>query len=458
MKTILAIALISIRTAVRSRVVIMLLGLLALTIIGLPLTIKSDGTVGGYVQILVRYTLGSAELLLSLASIWVGVAAVSLEIQEKQIQLLVTKPVNKLQIWLGKWLGLIAINVLALALCGGATYGLLRWTTRPGRLSAAERQTLNAEILVARQSVPPQPFAVEDRARQILEERRMQGALPTNVPVATAYKNIRDGLLIEAHAVRPGGALTWTFPPPSAAWPQRPFHLRYRISSSQLAPGKIAGRWSVGRAAGGQRYEVTQTNLSLGVYTLAVPVTALSGTGALTVTYANVHAQPVTVLFDPADGLRLLFYVGPWETNLVRALLLMAFRLAFLASLGVTAGSLFSMPVAALAALFGWFVISTGIGLRALFMKEGIRILTPEGPVPAPSLLTTALELFYHAVKLLIQPLQTVDALAWVATGQNVAWSLVAQAFAVQVLLAGGLLMLVGAGVLRRRELALPMN
>ncbi|MCX6995526.1 MAG: hypothetical protein NTV49_00195 [Kiritimatiellaeota bacterium] len=458
MNTITAIALLAIRTAVRSRVVVMLLGMLALAIIGIPLTVKSDGTLGGYVQILIRYTLGCAELLLSLATVWVGVAAVSLEIQDQQMHLLVTKPVHKLQIWLGKWLGLVAINVLALALCGGATYGLLRWTTRPGRLSAAERQTLNTEILVTRQTVSPQPFAVEDQARQVLEERQAQGALPANVPAANVYKAIRDSLLIEAHAVRSGAALTWTCPPPPAAEPERPFHLRYKISSSQLAPGQIAGRWSVGRAAGGRRYEVTQTNTSQGVFSLTVPATARIGTGALTVTYANVHAQPVTVLFDPRDSLRLLFYAGPWETNLLRALLLMACRLAFIAALGVTAGCLFSMPVAAFAALVGWLVIGSGASLRSLAMNEGVRILTTGGAAPSPSLAGAALRLFYRGMQGLLQPLQTVDALALVASGQNVAWDLVARVFAVQVLIYGGLLMLAGAGALHRRELALPMD
>ena len=453
MTTIIAIALIAVRNAVRSRVVVLLLGMLLLTIIGIPLTVKSDGTVGGYVEILVQYTLGGAELLLALATIWAGVAAISLEIQKKQIQLLVTKPVYRRQLWLGKWLGLLAINTLALAVCGGVTYGLLRWNTRPGRLSAPDRRTLNTEILVARQVISPEPFAVEAQARQILEERQAQGALPTNVPMAIVYKAIRDGLLLEAHAVPPGNQLTWTFAPPAAGWPEHAFQLRYKISSSWLAPSAIAGRWSVGRATGGHRYEVTQTNTTLGVFTLNVPATALAGAGPLIVEYANVHRQPVTVLFNPQNGLRLLLYAGPWEANLARALLLIALRLAFLAALSVTAGSLFSMPVAAFVALFSWFMINAGASLRALSEYGNAPILAsgPAGP-------GAVLLFFYQAVQWLIQPLQTENALALVATGQYVAWSLVAQVLVVQVVLCGGLLLLVGAGALRRRELALPMN
>ena len=101
MNRILAIAGIAIRNAVRSRVVIILLGILLLVIIGLPLTVKGDGTIAGQVRILLSYTLGFVSFILSLATLWAGCAAVSLEIQEKQIHLVVTKPVRRVQIWLG---------------------------------------------------------------------------------------------------------------------------------------------------------------------------------------------------------------------------------------------------------------------------------------------------------------------------------------------------------------------
>ena len=87
MNKILAIAGIAIRNAVRSRIVIILLGILLLVIVGLPLTVKGDGTIAGQVRVLLGYTLGLVSFILSLTTLWAGCAAVSLEIQERQIHL-----------------------------------------------------------------------------------------------------------------------------------------------------------------------------------------------------------------------------------------------------------------------------------------------------------------------------------------------------------------------------------
>ena len=69
MTRILAIAGIAVRNAVRSRIVVILLAALLLAVVGIPLTIKGDGTVEGHIQILLRYSLGAATLLLSIATL-----------------------------------------------------------------------------------------------------------------------------------------------------------------------------------------------------------------------------------------------------------------------------------------------------------------------------------------------------------------------------------------------------
>ena len=64
---------------------------------------------------------------------WAGCAAVSLEIQERQIHLIVTKPVRRAQIWLGKWLGLLILNAALIAFSGAVVYFLLQMDSPPGK-------------------------------------------------------------------------------------------------------------------------------------------------------------------------------------------------------------------------------------------------------------------------------------------------------------------------------------
>ena len=176
MKPTLAIARIAFRNAVRSKVMLVLLAALLLAIIGLPLTVKGDGTLAGSIQILLSYTLGAVMLILSIATVWAGCAAVSQEIESRQIHLVLTKPVSRVQVWLGKWLGLVALNGLLLVVAGVVVFGLLHWNTRAGRLTEADRAVLHREILVARRVIAPEPIAIDDLVRQVYEERREAGA------------------------------------------------------------------------------------------------------------------------------------------------------------------------------------------------------------------------------------------------------------------------------------------
>jgi hypothetical protein len=458
MRSVWAIALISLRNAIRSRVVALLLTILLIGIFAIPLTIKSDGTLMGYVQILVRYTLGFSVGVLMLTTVWAGCAAVAVEIQRKQIQLLVTKPVSAAQIWLGKWLGLVMLNTAVLAVCAVTTYGLLRWNTRAERLSADDRQQLAQEIMVARARLTPQPFALEERIRARFAELQAAGELPTNMPPAEVLAALHESAQMEAHTVPPGGKLTWHFVLPAHLTTAGSFQLRYKIASALLAPQTIQGRWTISRERAGQPYAATLVHPSSGQHSLTAPGTALQGTGGLRVEYTNVHQAPLTLIFGPEKALELLVPVGGWLPNFVRALLISACLLALIAALGVTAGSLFSMPVAAFASFQVLIMLGTAGMTQAIASREvSLASLLP-GQFTPPGWLESILIWFYRLMELFMTPLRSADPLALVATGEWVAWPVVAQTFAKQIILASGLLLLLAVAVLRRRELALPAD
>lgn len=70
MTKIAAIALLAFKTAVRSKLFVSLMVVLALTVIGLPLTVKGDGTLAGDITILLQYTLGLAAIILGSVVLW----------------------------------------------------------------------------------------------------------------------------------------------------------------------------------------------------------------------------------------------------------------------------------------------------------------------------------------------------------------------------------------------------
>ena len=153
---ILAISGLTLRTAIRSRVFGLLIAMVVICIAGLPLVIKSDGTAAGQTQLFMHYAFGLTMTLLSIAAAWSAAGAISLEVAGRQMHVLVTKPVHAAEIWLGKWLGLMTINLVMLGLAGGLIYGLLRWTTRNAVLSADDQVSLREEILTAHSLVAPE--------------------------------------------------------------------------------------------------------------------------------------------------------------------------------------------------------------------------------------------------------------------------------------------------------------
>lgn len=448
-----AIAAVTVRGAIRSRVLISLLAVLALVIVGLPLSIKGDGTVGGMVQILLSYTLEFAGLILALAIVWSGCGAVSLEVRDRQIHLIVVKPVTALELWAGKWLGLVALLVVLHAAAGAGAYGMLRWTTRAGTLSADDRVRLRDEILVARRAVAPRPPDTEGMARARFETERDGGRLPANVPVEQVYAAIRAEAKAAAFGVPPSGRRVFAFEAPAGVAPGRPSHLRFRFVKSILDFESVAGRWTVAAPGGAVRFEAPGAWKPGVVHSLEVPGSALAGLSTVDIVFENRDPAGAAVFFDPDDGLRLLVHCGGFAGNYARALLTMLFQAAFLAAIGLTAGSLLSMPVASFAAL-AVVLAARMSGAIAGMARDGPAIFQSIGEKEGWMLVADRIYRGYFvALQWFTAPLRGTDALDRLSTGQLVGWGEVARMGVLEVVAGCGLLAVVGAWLFRRREL-----
>src|SRR5881628_531392 len=127
MQRCLAIAFLTWRAAFRFRLFWVLTFLLLASVVALPLLIKDDGTARGFTQILLTYTLSVITSLLGLATLWLACGILAKDIEECQLQMVAVKPIARWQIWLGKWLGLVFLNLALLVIAGGSVYTLLKW-------------------------------------------------------------------------------------------------------------------------------------------------------------------------------------------------------------------------------------------------------------------------------------------------------------------------------------------
>src|SRR5215213_10110135 len=148
MRRILAIAFLTLRAAFRYRVVLVMALLLLAGVIVLPLIVKDDGTARGFTQIILTYTLALTTTLLGFSTLWLSCGILAREIEEAQMQMVVVKPIARWQIWLGKWLGILALNAILLALAGIAIFAFMQ--IRASKLDPKQRAILRNEIFVAR--------------------------------------------------------------------------------------------------------------------------------------------------------------------------------------------------------------------------------------------------------------------------------------------------------------------
>ncbi len=202
MNKIAAIVGLTWKAAFRYRLFWVLCALLAAAVVGLPLMIKDDGTAQGMVQILLTYTLSTTAALLGFATLWLSCGTLARDVEECQMQMVAVKPIARWQIWLGKWLGLLSLNAVLLALAGASIFVLLHW--RAGRLPPDQQRILRDDIFVSRASasekIPDFSADVEKTLRRMVKDpSKMSG-----FDLAELRKQINAALISQFTDLAPG--------------------------------------------------------------------------------------------------------------------------------------------------------------------------------------------------------------------------------------------------------------
>jgi hypothetical protein len=125
MTAFVAIVKLTCKSVVRSHVFRILMFLLLFTIVALPLTVVGDGTARAYIQVSLKYCLGAVGFILSLSSIWLGCFTMSDDIESYKLHMVVSKPISRITVWLGKCVGILLIHSVLLLISAFAVYILI---------------------------------------------------------------------------------------------------------------------------------------------------------------------------------------------------------------------------------------------------------------------------------------------------------------------------------------------
>ena len=455
MQQLLAIVVLTWKAALRFRLFLVVAALLLLAVIGLPILIKDDGTARGFTQILLTYTLSAITSLLGISTLWLSCGTLARDIEECQMQVVVTKPIARWQIWIGKWLGIISLNAALLVISGVCLYGLLQW--RATKLPADEQNVLHNQVLVARSSAKPDDISakIDAYATQVLNERLKQTQI-TKADLPEVKKQIVEQAKADYQLVAPGTGKLWRIKLGSVAksLENEPLQLRIKFNSAQKSPsGTFLAVWQAGdppRTKSVWRSEP----MSLAPDTfheIDIPAGLIDTNGVVTIAFGNPNAA--SLLFPIEDGMEVLYRDGGFGMNFVRGLGIIFCWMALLAAVGLASASFLSFPVAAFLSL-SILIVALSSGMMANVVSDGSIDASAQTDKTTVAVLDTVIvPVFRVAVQIInfARDFSPIDALS---TGRTITWGELGKAFAQIVLLLGGIFAVFGIFVFNRRELA----
>lgn len=493
MRSIWAVARVTVREALRQKAVVALLVLLAILLPALGFTVSGDATLHGRAQMFLDWSLRMSRLLLGLMTIFVACGTIAWELKYKQAYITLVKPIPRWQFLVGKWVGIGLLNVALLAVVGLVIEGFAwQFRGRPGlgydsqkglywkvdqvpltalteedrQVEAREREILNREVLTARQGlILVGKEQLEADVDQELQKRRAANQMPAGMVDDMVRDDIRATKMREQALVPAYKSRDFRFTNLETARRKDGFiQIRYSIIANNSTPNDMMSYWwQIGDPRKipkeSLQYVPCVNEPVRTQHTIRVRADAISEDGELVVTFVNTdpvdpkRTWPADVVFAGDGSLEVLYPVGAFEPNLIRGLAMMLIQMLFLAALGLCAASLLTFPTACLACLL---ILAASSGVNYLLeamtwtykdntaaVSHGVTLVT--GP---------AVTLFLKS----IPDLGTYSPSDAMVDGRVVAWSLSAAPSLGWALIDVGsrmvVVLLVGCWILSRREVA----
>jgi hypothetical protein len=413
----------------RMKIALVLLVLIGLVLVGLPFSVEGDGSLSGTVRSFMSYSLTATGLLLSFLTIFMS-RSLSDELVNRQILVIMTKPIPRWQFMMGKWLGMILLNAAFLVFAGLLIYGMVRfivWSTPPR--DPLDEADLHNEVLVARHATP---FTPPDFMK--LAEREFQ----RNLELGKYSRRQNLDPEREKKSLATKHEAMWRIVPPLNGRIFRfenilcdrsegnEIQLRYKAEVVRYPPDEIfRSRWVFGDPRKGvEPFEYWTRHVVGRFHTISFPARCVADDHTLTVLFFNENPfegerQSANIIeFMKKDGVEILFVVGSFEGNLVRLLSLMMCKLMFLGAIALLMASVFSFPVACLAS----FTVYLMAGIRS-FIYESLDWVTTDNVSMFNSVkdfLGFTVYYIYRAVAWVIPDFSSYDAVETFVNGRNV--------------------------------------
>lgn len=476
-----AIARNTLAEAVRLRLSVVFLVLLILGLAGLPQLLDPHEFLRYRVQSFLQYGVGGTFWLIGLLVVLFGVASVAFDQRDKTIWQTMTKPVSPAQYVLGKWLGVAMLAGVLLAVCGSGVYlfteylrnqpaahEVRAYVAEDGRLISNDRMILETQVLSARETVQIEPWQIDEkrfdeglneRVEAILQEEAVPGETQEARDqrraqvLARIAGDLRKSVLQAQRVIGPGDSGVYRFNGlQDARTSNRPLVLRYKVNSGGNMPDVL---YRITFQFRGAQAEVREVPLAQMLTMPLLPgIVGDDGTVEVQITNGDVFkgaregANPESISFPP-DGLEITYAAGSFRMNFLRVIAILWVKLAFLAMVGVVAGTFLSFPVACLVSLTVFFSAE-----GASFTKSALDNYATEDRQGKTLIFNTIVSKVAEAVSGTFQVYSDLRPTARLVEGLRLGWADAASGTAV-LLLSTVVLYVIGVFVMKKRELAI---
>ena len=466
-----AVARVVLRESLRRRLAPVTLAILLLLVIALGFKLQGEQLLHYRMRSVLTYSFELIAIVLSLTTLFLACSTLANETHHKHAHTTLTKPIRRFEFLIGKWLGILAMNAVLLMAVGGVLSAVC-WIQWSQATDPTEVDKVSTEVLSARRDCAPQPDPpLLERAESVflasLARRRDQNPLDPVLQDAglreMEWARVYRSESIGSRHVSPGEREVYLFEgidPSDEEWDALRLRvevdLRYRVGGR---PALAADRDFVFEFSYNGAEPRRQPLLHDEVALIPLDRTQVAEDGTLRLEIHNPDPEGPTLILSGDHAIEVLYPTGSFGMNLVRALLVLWMRLAFLAALGLAAASFLSFPVASLVV-----VILAGVAGSAEFIVEDREVHShshSHGPVQEQRADLELVEKFVDSVDEAGQGLarwllrfSQYSPTERIADGRSIPWSEVWECLRwIGGAWAGGAL-LFGAFLFSRRELA----
>ena len=452
MGSIWAVARNTISQALRMKVAVIVIVLLGILLPLMGIVMGGDGTLKGKLQTFVSYGLSLTSLLLCVLTIAVSTHTFTEEIKRKQIFLVLTKPLRRFELIIGKFLGVVILDVFLLALFGAVIFGFTYFM--PKMVDADEKEILKADdAFFTSRAVLTDPLnmeAIKERSDEKFAKRLKDGVLPADMTI-DRMKKVKQTIMAEEIGkvtnIRPGESRVWRFENVRPTNPDDVLFVQYKLESVSPGVETLYSEWAVGDNRAAMQdiktrvgtYKSSDAVRTVQEFNFPTELISIDDDAYVSVVLHNPFANGTTIV---AKEVKLLYRAGSFAGNYTRVMLVILTRLIFLAALGVSVSTWLSFPVAILICVVVFFT-----GTVNGFIVEAIGMLGKE--------LTLV---YYFTIKPMLWLLPVFDGefnpTPYMVSGEFLKWSTLGRIFAITGFVKSSVLILLGMLIFHKREIA----